>query len=158
MFFSSISSFFFRRSKVCLLFSMMILTITFCPREVDAAIGNHGRGTGGRSPRRSSPRKASTSSSQGGGQQNQQNQQVQQPPQLEQPPPRKRTWMNHFVVHKGWNCTQIPSNPVIIGGDGGGAGKSLEKFLFEANAVQFGPVDEDGNSVAQKKVEWIRWF
>ena len=127
---------------------MMILTITFT-REVDAAIGNHGRGTGGRSPRRSSPRKASTSSSQGG-QQNQQNQRV-QPPQLEQPPPRKRTWMNHFVVHKGWNCTQIPSNPVIIGGDGGGAGKSLEKFLFEANAVQFGPVDEDGNSVAQKE-------
>ena len=122
-----------------LLFNALLL-VNWMTAPVAAAPSSR-RGSGSR-PRRSLP------SSRNGNSNNQQQQQQQQPMQ-QQPEPRKRTWMNHFVQHDEWNCTQIPSNPVIIGGDGGGVGHSLEKFLIEANAVQFGPVDYEGNSLAE---------
>ena len=62
-----------------------------------------------------------------------------------------RRWMNHLLVsHPEMQCTQIPMKPVVIGGDGGGIGKSLEDFLRDSNAVTFGPVDEFGNSDAER--------
>ncbi len=62
-----------------------------------------------------------------------------------------RRWMNHLLVsHPEMQCTQIPMKPVVIGGDGGGIGKSFEDFLRDSNAVTFGPVDEFGNSDAER--------
>ena len=132
------SSSFVRALLLCVL-----LLLSGCARSVDAVVGRRGYHRGGSSPRRSGGFNTKRSPSQ------QQQQQQQPEQQQQQPPPRKRTWMNHFVVHKEWNCTQIPSNPVIIGGDGGGVGHSLETFLIEAKAVQFGPVDDEGNSRAE---------
>lgn len=40
---------------------------------------------------------------------------------------------------------------MIVGGDGGGAGKSLMEFLRDLNVVMFGLMDKDGNS----DVEWL---
>jgi len=68
---------------------------------------------------------------------------------LKQQPERR--WMQHLLsAHPEMQCTQIPMKPVVIGGDGGGIGKSLEEFLRDSNAVTFGPVDENGNSDAER--------
>ena len=62
-----------------------------------------------------------------------------------------RRWMTHLLRdHPEMRCTQIPSKPVIVGGDGGGAGKPLMEFLRDSNAVTFGPTDKDGNSDAER--------
>ena len=62
-----------------------------------------------------------------------------------------RRWMAHLLRdHPEMRCTQIPSKPVIVGGDGGGAGKPLMEFLRDSNAVTFGPTDKDGNSDAER--------
>lgn len=136
----------------CIIMCIVVLVLFQGIIDSVEAIGSGGSGSGrrgsGNRPSRS-PSSRGVNANTNNNDNNSKQEQQQKAPSTNSLPPRKRTWMNHFVVHKDWNCTQIPANPVIIGGDGGGVGHSLEKFLIEANAVQFGPVDDEGNSLAE---------